>query len=215
MIARPAFAFPLILSVVSLFPLCCGGEASPGPTSPDTGGSNQIANGGAATGGAHAGGGSAGAGGGGARSGTAGCAGTSVICVNGCVRESEHIEVRACQGGVRNCPDGFTLRSECPLDSCLRSTRSCCNPETGAVSQAECFEEKWNPCPEIAWELGPLYDCIPPRANVSDCSQLSGVCDSADLRCTSGGGANCGTLCACEADASGVLRWACHWVSCP
>jgi hypothetical protein len=93
---------------------------------------------------------------------------------------------------------------------------ACCDDATGAIVQPPCgADEKFEACPADTRLLGPSYDCIPEDTGVTECSQLTGPCDSEELRCVSGGLWFCGTLCACTPDGAGTLSWQCGQVFCP
>lgn len=139
------------------------------------------------------------------------------LCGGSCGADREPILEKTCLDGTWRCPDGLIALNECPLDSCARSVVSCCNDVTGTTQRAVCgSNEKYEPCPKGTRELGPEdYDCIPAETGVTDCSELAGSCRSDELRCSSGGGLECGLLCACKLDASNSLIWACEYRTCP
>ena len=46
-----------------------------------------------------------------------------------------------CRAGTWQCPNGYELLAQYPLDSCARGVASCCDDETGAIVEPPCGAE--------------------------------------------------------------------------
>ena len=139
------------------------------------------------------------------------CSGSPVACARGCTKRESQVQI--CRNGEWACPDGLATISDCPPDSCAKSYVNCCDPATGAIEPARCgADDRYEPCPGETRALGPVYECFPPDAGVTSCSQLVGSCASAALRCSSDSPTFFGSrYCECQ-NISGALMWSCGQV---
>jgi hypothetical protein len=184
--------------------VACGGEAG---TAVPAGGNGGSAAGGAASGGQAANAGAATTGG--AASTTVPCEAASLapVCASTCLSEAYEVLEPECAAASWRCPAGSTATSACPQDSCAAPSTPCCDPATGERTWPACGADGFREaCVEGSERRA--GDCIAADLGVTKCDMLMGKsCTQSGRACHSGGRE--GTICTCEEQDDGALRWFC------
>lgn len=132
-------------------------------------------------------------------------------CVNDC-NISPEITDPICVAGEIGC-DGGTRTDQCPRESCIVQTKSCCNRDNGHWDVSPCGPDGARlPCTGNTTPPGQI--CKPDGVDVTDCEQLTGqACspEQLDQQCHNPG--RCVTSCTCRLVDDGYV-WDCTALAC-
>jgi hypothetical protein len=143
------------------------------------------------------------------------CQGKPEACYQGCSAIVQAQDA-VCRDGAWQCPDGSSFIADCPAYACTSAGFECCDPATGATSQAFCDASgtQWRCSPGVD-VTSPDQQCVvkPPVCRVRSEQDLEGkACSPGDPQCNVGTGCS---FCSCGCNvylASPV--WECNCVLC-